>query len=277
MKLFNRVAIVGVGLIGGSVALAIKKKRLANEVIGISRHKKTLLKALKSRAIDKGSKDLSIIKDADLVILATPVSTILNLAPAICKIVRPDCIVSDVGSTKQRIVSKLDKIFPHYVGSHPLAGSEKRGITNAHPDIFEGSLCILTPTKNTNPKAQGKIKRLWRQLGAKVFFLTPITHDKILSFVSHLPHIIAFSLIGIIPKKYLGFASTGLKDATRIAASDSQLWLDIFLSNQKNMLKTIGLFQENLSRIKSAIHKKDKKLLSKILKEAKNKRDILNC
>lgn len=277
IRLFNKVAIVGVGLIGGSIALAIKKKQLANEVIGVSRHKKTLLKALKNRAIDKGSKDLNIIKEADLVILATPVSTILNLAPMISKIIRPDCIVSDVGSTKQRIVSKLGKIFPHYVGSHPLAGSEKRGIANAHPDIFKGSLCILTPTKNTNSKAQEKIKKLWCQLGAKVFFLTPTTHDKILSFVSHLPHVIAFSLIKIIPKKYLGFASTGLKDSTRIAASDSELWLDIFLSNRKNMLKTIDLFQENLLRIKSAIHKKDKKLLSKILKEAKRKRDILNC
>ena len=275
MRLFNKVAIVGVGLIGGSMALAIKRKKLANQVIGVSRHKKTLLRAKKRHAIDKGSQDIGIVKDADLVILATPVNTILNLAPIISKIIRPDCIVSDVGSTKQKIVSQLDKIFPRYVGSHPLAGSEKRGMINACPDIFKGSLCILTPTKNTDRGALEKIRRLWRQLGAEVFSLTPAIHDKILSFVSHLPHIVAFSLIDIIPKQYLEFASTGLKDATRIAASDSQLWLDIFLSNRKNMLKTIDLFQENLYRIKKAINKKDKKLLNTILKRAKSKREIL--
>lgn len=275
MRLFNKAAIVGVGLIGGSMALAIKRKKLANQVIGVSRHKKTLLRAKKRRAIDKGSQDIGIVKDADLVILATPVNTILNLAPIISKIIRPDCIVSDVGSTKQKIVSQLDKIFPRYVGSHPLAGSEKRGMINAHPDIFKGSLCILTPTKNTDRGALEKIRRLWRQLGAEVFSLTPAIHDKILSFVSHLPHIVAFSLIDIIPKQYLEFASTGLKDATRIAASDSQLWLDIFLSNRKNMLKTLALFQRNLYRIKKAINKKDKKSLNTILKRAKSKREIL--
>lgn len=273
--MFNKVAIVGVGLIGGSLALAIKKKRLAREVIGVSRHRKTLLLAKQIRAIDKGSQDISIIKDADLVILAAPVSIILKLAPLISKIIKRDCIVSDTGSTKQEIVSRLGRIFPNYVGSHPLAGSEKRGIINANPFIFKDSLCILTPTRKTKQKTQKKIRRLWSQLGAKVVILPADTHDKILSFVSHLPHIVAFSLIGLIPKRYLGFASNGLKDSTRIAASDSGLWADIFLSNQKNMVKTIELFQENLYKIKSAIKRRDKKILSKILKEAKIRREIL--
>jgi len=275
MRLFNKVAIVGTGLIGGSLALAIKKKGIAREIIGVSRHKKTLLLAKRRGVIDKGSQNLNIIKDADLVILATPVSTIINSAPKILKLIKKGCLVTDVGSTKQAIVSKLGRIFPKYVGSHPLAGSEKRGIINAGPDIFRDSLCILTPTKNTDREALDKIKRLWLELGARVVFLTPHAHDNILSFTSHLPHLVAFSLIGTVPKKYLRFASSGLKDTTRVAASDSQLWVDIFLSSQKNIIKAIELFQENLSSIKSALKRKDKRLLAEILIEAKKKRDSL--
>jgi prephenate dehydrogenase len=275
MRLFDKVAIVGTGLIGGSLALDIKKKGLAREIFGVSRHKNTLLLAKKSGAIDKGSQHLSIIQDADLVVLATPVNTILNLADIISKFISQECIVTDVGSTKQEIVSQLSKIFPNYVGSHPLAGSEKRGIKNAYPGMFEDSLCILTPTRNTNPKALRKIKILWNQLGAKVINLEPDTHDRILSFVSHLPHALAFSLIDIIPSRYLKFGANSLKDITRISVSDSQLWADIFLSNPKNIVRAIELFQKNLSRIKSAINKKNKKILVKILEDAKSKREIL--
>jgi len=275
-KLFNNVAIIGVGLIGGSMALGIKKKGLASRIIGVSRHKSTLIWANKNRVIDKGSQDLRIIQDADLVILATPVNTILNLADLISKFIKEDCVVCDVGSTKAEIVSKLSNIFPNYVGSHPLSGSEKRGIQNASADIFKNSVCILTPTNNTNPMALNKIRRMWRELGARVVLLPPDKHDRILSFVSHLPHIVAFSLIGIIPDEYLRFGSSGLKDATRIALSDSQLWTDIFLSNKKYVMKAIGLLHGNLSQIESAIRKRDRKLLTRTLREAKEKRGILN-
>lgn len=275
MKLFKKVAIVGLGLIGGSIALTIKKRRLADKVIGVSRRKKTVALAKKMRLIDKGAQDINIIKEADLVILATPVSTILKLAPKISKIIKKGCIVTDVGSTKQEIVSKLGENFSRYVGSHPLAGSEKRGIINTCPDLFTGSLCILTPVENTDKEAQDKIKRFWNKIGAKVVILTPALHDKILSFTSHLPHIAAFSLMGVIPLKYLKFASSGLKDATRIAASEAGLWCDIFLSNQKNMSKAIDSLQKILFKIKSAINKKDRALLIRILKQAKKKRDNL--
>ncbi len=275
MKLFNKVAIVGVGLIGGSIALAVKKRGIANEVIGVSRRQKTLLLAKKIRAINRGSNDLNIIKEADLVILAAAVSTILELAPQISRIIKKDCVVTDVGSTKKEIVSKLESIFANYVGSHPLAGSEKKGVVNAQADLFKDSLCILTPTKNTNKVVLRKIKKFWEQMGAKVTFLTPPLHDKALSYVSHLPHVVAFSLSSTVPKKYLRFGSSSLRDTTRIAASDARLWCDVFLSNQ-NMIKAIESFQKNLSNIKSAINRKDKRLLSKILEGAREKRVILN-
>jgi len=275
MSLFNKVAIIGVGLIGGSIGLAIKKRGLAAEVVGMSRRKKSLRTALQKGAIDRGAQEMGIVRGADLMIFATPVSLILKLAPLLRKIIKPECIVSDVGSTKKEIVSRLEKIFPNYVGCHPLAGSEKRGIAHARPDIFRNSLCIMTPTKNTKAKVKEKVKKLWNQLGAKVVYLDAKVHDEALSFSSHLPHLAAFSLIGIVPRKYLRFAAGGLKDSTRIAASDSQLWADIFLSNKTNVLSAVDALQGNLSRIKSAIKKKDKGLLIKILKEAQAKREFL--
>jgi len=275
MKLFNKVAIVGTGLIGGSMALEMKKRRLARQIIGVSRHKSTLIWAKKRRIIDKGSQDLSIIRDADLVVLATPVNTILKSAGIIAKLIRQDCIVTDVGSTKKEIVDKLSKIFPNYIGSHPLAGSERRGIANIDMDMFKESLCVLTPTKDTSPRALKRIKSLWAQLGARVVLLNPGTHDKILSFVSHLPHAVAFTLIDAVPDKYLRFTANGLKDTTRIASSDSRLWADIFLSNRRNMLEAIESFQGKLSRIKSAISRKDEKALIAILKRAKGKKENL--
>lgn len=276
MKMFNKIAIVGTGLIGGSIALAIKKKQLARVIIGVSRHKKSLILAKKIGAIDLGSQDINIIKDADLVILATPVSTIIKSACQISKIVKPECIICDVGSTKEQIVSKLTSLIPHFVGCHPLSGSEKRGIKNAFAGLFKNSLCIITPVKNTDNKALLKVKKLWVHLGAKVITMNPKFHDQVLSFVSHLPHVVSFALINSISPAYFRFSASSLKDTTRIAASDSDLWLDIFFSNRENILKAVRTFEHRLSEIRKALIKKDRELLRKILEEAKTKRETLN-
>lgn len=158
----------------------------------------------------------------------------------------------------------------------PFGRLRKRSIAYAQADIFKDSLCILTPTKKTNPKALNLVRIFWTKLGAKTVLLTPGAHDKILSFVSHLPHAVAFSLVDIIPKEYLKFASTGLKDATRIAASDSELWADILLSNQSNILNHIALLQHNLTRVSKAIRDENRRQLIKILNQAKQKREIIN-
>ena len=262
-------------MIGGSIAYNLKKKGLAKEVVGVSRHKQTLSLAKRLGVIDKGSLNLDIIRGADLVILATPVDTIIDLAKKISRLVSRECIVSDVGSSKQKIVAKLEKIFPRYIGTHPLAGSEKRGIANAQSVAFKGSLCIVTPTRHSDEIALAKVNKLWSALGAKTVFLSPETHDKISSFVSHLAHVVSFSLIAAMPKGYLRFASGGLRDTTRIAASESNLWADIFLSNENNILRALRQFERQLGRIKSAIKKRDKKDLFSILEEARNKRKIL--
>ncbi|MBN1912944.1 MAG: prephenate dehydrogenase/arogenate dehydrogenase family protein, partial [Candidatus Omnitrophica bacterium] len=145
MRSFNKVAIIGVGLIGGSLGLAIKNKGLAKEVVGVSRRRTTLALAKKKGAIDYGSQKLSVIKDADLVIFATPVSVILKLAPLIKKNIKPSCIVTDVASTKRKVTESLSRVFKNYVGTHPLAGSQKHGVLYARADIFKDSLCLIVP------------------------------------------------------------------------------------------------------------------------------------
>jgi prephenate dehydrogenase len=275
MSLFKKVAIVGTGLIGGSIGLAIKKERLAQEVVGVSRHKKNLALAKKRGAIDRGSQDIDIVKNADLVVLATPVDTIMSLAPKIPRLIADTAVVTDVGSTKKEIVAALGKLFPGYVGSHPLAGLEKRSIVYACAGLFRNTLCVLTPTRKTDRQAMAKVKTLWQRIGARIVLLSPAEHDKILSLVSHLPHAAAFSLIASIPENYLKFAATGLKDTTRIAVSDSRLWTEVFLSNKRNLVKDIELLRENLAKLKSAIKKDDREGLVEFLKRATKKRESL--
>lgn len=273
--LFKKVAIIGVGLIGGSLALGIKKKRLALEVVGVSRRKETISLALKMKAIDKGSLSLDIVNGAELIIIATPIDTVIRLRKEIFKHANKGCIVTDVASTKETVSKSLEKTFPNYIGSHPLAGSEKRGIKNASPSMFKDSLCILTLGKKASALSFKKIKKMWTKLGARIVILDPESHDKNIGFASHLPHIVAFSLMNSVPLSALKFCAKGLKDTTRIAASDPFLWRGIFLSNRGNLLKAIDAFQENLKKIKRAIRANDAKALEKILSKSRKIRESL--
>ncbi len=275
MRLFNKVCIIGVGLIGGSVALGFKKNKLCRILVGVSRSRRSILLAKKRKAIDSGSQDISLVKDADLVVLATPVMTTLKLAPLISRMIKKNCIVIDVGSTKKDVVMKLDRIFPEYIGTHPLAGSEKRGVTAASASIFKDSVCILTPTKNTKTKTLAKIKKMWIELGAKIVVMPAGAHDKTLALLSHLPHVVAFSLIRSIPEAYLRLAPNSLKDMTRIAASESELWSDIFLSNKENIIRSIKSFQTQLDSLRLSLNKEDRVSLVRILKNAKTRRQNL--
>jgi prephenate dehydrogenase len=274
--MFKKAAIVGIGLIGGSLALEIKKKKLAKTVVGVSRRKQNISYALKHGVIDSGSCGLSILKNSDLVVIATPVSVISGISAEIAKIIDPsECIVTDVGSTKSRIVEKLSRIFPRFVGSHPLAGSEQRGVINAKADLFANSLCILTPQINTEKEALRKITALWKKVGAKVTITSAKKHDNILAYVSHLPHVIAYSLISSMPDEFLAFGAGGLKDTTRIAASESGLWADIFEENKTNILQAIAAYSLQLRKLQQFIKNGDKRLITNFLSKAKNKRDKL--
>lgn len=275
MKMFNKVVIIGTGLIGGSIGLALKKQRLAACVMGLSRHRKNTRLAKKVGAIDSIAESLTVVEDADLVILATPVDTIIELAERIAKKIKKDCIVIDVGSTKEQIVSKLNTLMPNFLGCHPLAGSEKKGIANLQNNIFKGSICIITPTAKTNPRVLGKVKLFWKKLGARIIILSAKKHDQVLALTSHLPHALAFSLISSIPDQCLGLSSSGLRDTTRISGSNASLWSEIFLSNRVNLLTALSIFQKKLTVLKFALEGKNKSQLVKILKLANKKRKKL--
>ncbi len=275
MIIFKKVVIIGTGLIGGSIGLAIKRNRLASQVIGISREFKNAQRAKQIGAVDKASSTFEVVQDADLVILATPVDSIMQIALKIAPQLKADCLVIDVGSTKEKIVKKLSLKIPNFIGCHPLAGSEKSGIKNLVGNIFPGSICVLTPSAKANKLKLNRIKKLWERMGSRVIVLSPREHDRILSFTSHLVHAVAFSLINTVPDRFLNLSSGGLKDSTRVASSDPCLWSQIFLSNAKNLLTSISAFQTKLCDLKLALKNKDSGLIIKILTTAKRKREIL--
>ncbi len=277
--IFRKVTIIGIGLIGGSIGMAIKKHRLAYEVAGLSLRHSSLVFALKNKAIDRAFHDIrKAVHNADLVILATPVNTIIRLLPTLGPHLKRGCVVTDVGSTKISIVDTAEKRLPPYcyfVGSHPLAGSEKQGANYANPELFQQTVCLVTSTERTNRVAKEKVRSFWTQLGASVKFLSPTDHDKILSYISHLPHLLAYALMGIIPPEYLEYASTGLKDTTRIAASSPHMWNDICLANSKNILAALDDFVKALSFYRKSIIAKDEQSLLDNFNKSKIKRDGL--
>ncbi len=278
-QIFRRVTIIGVGLMGGSLGLAIKKHSLAQEVVGVSQQQSTLLAAVKCGAIDQAQTDMAqALRNAELVVLATPVETIAKLFPIINPHIRRGCIVTDLGSTKELIVEAAEKHLsnsPFFVGSHPLIGSEKRGVDNARAELFENAQCIMTPTDKSNQVAKEKIKFLWTKIGAKITFLTPKEHDEILGFTSHLPHLLAYGMMETIPDKYLTYASQGLKDTTRIAASSPQMWNEICLANSKNIIKALDESIKNFSSLRKAMINRDQQTIIQHFTKAKEKRDGL--
>lgn len=276
-QLFRKVAILGIGLIGGSMGIVLRKNKLAGEVVGVARQHASLVHALKNGAVDHGTHDLKkAVENADLVILSTPVKTITQMLSSIGGYLKRGCIVTDVGSTKAAIVDAAQKSLPphaYFVGSHPLAGSEKKGVMFARGDLFNDSVCIVTPNEKTNKQAAEKVKELWVKLGTTVKVVTPAEHDKILAYISHVPHLLAYALIEAVPQEYLGYATQGLKDTTRIAASDPEMWNDICLTNSKNITEAVDGFVKILAVLRKSIVSQDDRSLIEHLKKSKSKRD----
>jgi len=277
--MFRRVTIIGLGLIGSSLGLAIKQRHLAREIIGVSRKNATIRKALALKAVDKATLDVKKgVKCSDLIILAVPLLKIIDIAAKIKAGVKKGAIVIDAGSTKGDIVKNIEMILPggvNFVGSHPLAGSEKSGVFYAEKGLFKGAYCILTRTSRTNKKALGKVKRFWMSLGMKVEIMSPKRHDRLISRLSHLPHAVSVALSSSAScnKKDLRLAAGGFKDTTRIASGSPELWKDIFITNRKNISRDIRLFKKELSKIEKALKKGDAVMLLKLFKKAKCIRD----
>ena len=276
---FEQITIIGVGLIGGSIGLAVKKG-LASRVVGVTAHRSSLKKARRRGAIDAGTLDVkNSVLGSDMVILATPVDKILNTLKKVRPCLKKGCIIIDVGSVKGSIVQKAEKIIGskgYFVGTHPMAGSEQRGVDKANRDLFKNASCILTRTGKTDRKALKAVANFWKTLGSKIYVLTPHEHDNKISKVSHLPHVVA-SVLSLIPKpSSVNFASTGFKDTTRIASGDPDLWASILIANRKNVSGDIATYSKQLGRIRQLIARGRQNKLKVALLKAKKKRDKLD-
>ncbi len=238
-----RLSILGVGLLGGSLGLAAKRRITGCHVMGHGHRAETLAKAVQSGAIDEArTTPAEAVAGADLVVLATPVGLFDELLHQIAPALKPGAIVTDVGSTKRSVVRSAASILPagvHFVGSHPMAGSEKRGVEFASADLFENAICILTPTTGTDEAALETVRRFWHSLGMRLVDLSPDDHDRAVAEVSHLPHAAAAAIVSLPQDSSLNLAGKGFADATRIAGGDGGLWRDIFLDNRDNMQGSI--------------------------------------
>ena len=280
---FPRIAVIGVGLIGGSLALAAKKRGLCRSVVGIGRRESSLRQALELGAIDEFTLSAEEgVKDADLVVLATP----LSVFPAYFKAIRPglkkDAVVTDVGSVKKTVIRQAEAILDTpFVGAHPIAGTEKSGVTAACPELFAGARCIITPTSTTAPHAQEQVERFWKALGSNVISMDADEHDRIMAAVSHLPHIAAYALVNSVADIRLGeveaisFTGGGFKDFTRIASSQPIMWRDICLENKTYLLEAIERFEKEIKGLKRHITEGSGEALSKDFQLAKETRDRL--
>lgn len=279
--LFGKVAIIGTGLLGGSLALALKKNGLAGKIVGTSRQEASFKAACDKKIIDEGTTDIrKAVFGADLIILASPVEVIIGQIKDkdFIKALKRGAIMTDVGSTKLSIAEAAEKYLPQhvfFVGSHPMAGSEKSGIANANADLFKGAVCVMTPVEKTNRLAKDKVKQMWTSVGANVVTMDPAKHDESLAYVSHLPHVVAFALMRAIPDDMLVYGSSGLRDTTRIAGSSPKVWNDICMSNYRHILKAIDESVRSLSEIRKAIVDQDEEVLTQLLTQAKTKREIL--
>lgn len=279
MRVWETVAIVGVGLIGGSLGLALRHRKLAGKVVGIGRRQSSLRVARQMGAVDTTTINLSRgVAEAQLIFVCTPVGQIPGHVRQVAEHCPPGALITDVGSTKQLIVESVDGKLPRqcrFLGGHPIAGGERTGPANARADLFEGRVTVLTPTKNTLAEDFDALSELWSQLGAVVVRMSPEEHDRVLAMTSHLPHLVASALAGVLPEELFRFVGTGFLDTTRIAAGSVELWRDIFLQNRQHVEHWLRLFQQRLTQFGQALSRADGETLELLLEEGKRHRDAL--
>ena len=279
MTRWNQVTIIGTGLIGGSLGLALKQRRLAKRVVGVGHRQSTLDDVLFRGAADEVTLDACEgVRGSDLVVLGTAVGLFEETAERIGGNLEPGAVVIDVGSTKARVVRTLEPLMPKgrtFVGCHPIAGSEKRGIAYARPDLFEGATCVVTPTDRTPADVLVRVVSTWQDLGMMVRQMAPEVHDRLLAEVSHLPHVVASVLVRAISQEAKPLVGPGWADTTRVASGDAVLWRDILLSNADEIAAAIGRFQDTLADLCDAVSQRDSDRIESLLAEAKDRRDRL--
>lgn len=280
--LFRKVVLLGVGLLGGSLGLALRRRGLAGSVHGYVRRKAAVAECLAAGAVDAASTDLeAVVRDADLLILCTPLGQMRALAERAVSFVHPGTLATDVGSVKTDVVRELELIFAtadsHFVGSHPMAGSEQTGVAAARADLFTGAVCVVTPTPASAPATVGRIEELWRALETRVLRLAPEVHDELVARSSHLPQALATVLANLVldpaaPREQAQLCAGGFRDGTRIASGSPEMWRDIFLANRAPVTRALDEYARALGELRHAIAAGDAASLAAILASARQRR-----
>lgn len=280
---WNKITLVGVGLLGGSLGLALRRRKLAKEIAGYIRREASIKECERAGATDYATTDLlAAVSGADLVVLCTPLAQMKSLVQQMRPALKRGAIVTDVGSVKASVVKEVEALIhksgAHFVGSHPMAGGEKQGVLAARENLFEGAVCVVTPTRKTNPAALRKVETLWKNVGARLLRTSPDDHDALVSRSSHLPHLVAATLANLVldpklPKEQAKLCATGFRDTTRIASGSPEMWRDIALNNRKQIGRALTGFIAELNKFQSALKRGDAKAVAKFFETAKQRRD----
>jgi len=285
MPLSKRMAVIGVGLIGGSLARVLRQQGEVDEIVGIGRTEPNLQRAVELGVIDRYSQDpCQGVLGADLVFLATPVCSIAAVLEKIAPYLAPGCVVTDGGSVKESVVAACEPLMPagtSFVGGHPIAGTEKSGVDASFATLFTGKRCIVTPTANTDESALRKILRMWELAGSDVIQMDAHKHDRIVAAISHLPHMVAYSLVNAVDgydrfdESILKYSAGGFRDFTRIASSDPAMWRDISLMNGPAIMEMMDFFTDYFAQLRALIENGDGAGLQKFFTESKRSRDAI--
>ncbi len=280
---FQKITIIGVGLLGGSIGLAAKKRRVAVEIAGFVRSRKSVSDCEKFGATDFATTDLlAAVSNSDLIILCTPLAQMLPLAKQFLPALKRGAIVTDVGSVKAGVVRELESLIQksgaHFVGGHPMAGAEKTGVAAARENLFENAVCVLTPSKKSNVVAIRKLEQFWQSLGARILKMDAAQHDLLVSRSSHLPHVVAATLANLVlnpasPKQQAALCANGFRDTTRIASGSPEMWRDIALANRKNLSQSVDALVAEFKKFQAALKKSDAGKIASFFETAKLRRD----
>lgn len=280
---FRKVTLVGVGLLGGSLGLALKRRGLADSVQGFVRRQASVAECLALGVVDRCSRNIAeAVQGADLVVLCSPVGQMPALFREMTPFLSPEALVTDVGSVKSELVAELEPLAKAagvaFVGSHPMAGSEKTGPAHARADLFDGAVCVVTPTVATPTSASDRIVALWEAVGSRVLRMNPVQHDDLVSRASHLPHVVAAGLANYVlspvhSKEQSELCAGGFRDTTRIASGSPQMWRDISMANRRNLSRVLGVFIEDLEEFRRALDEGDTRVVEEFFQSAKARRD----
>jgi len=281
----DRLVVIGVGLIGGSVAAALRRAGSVRRVIGVGRGRANIVRALELGVIDDAVEDIAAaVKGADAVLIAVPVQQNPRVLSALADALTPGTLVTDTGSTKQDFVAAVRRIAPRHLASvvpgHPIAGAERTGVDAASAVLFEGRNVVLTPLEENQAAAIDRVEAMWRACGARVSRMTPERHDRVFSAVSHLPHMLAYTLVHMIATRpdaeaLFGFAASGFRDFTRIAGSSAEMWRDIALANRDALLADIDAYQQQLTELARSLRQADGAEIERLFEAARSARNAL--